>query len=253
LAHAAINVAVYGRDRSRWAMTERGRGDVERSTERLQIGPSSLRWEEDRLVVEFDELGCPIPRRVRGRVVLTPQVQTQHRVLLAEAGQHWWWPVAPRARVEVELDHPKGTWSGQAYLDSNWGAGALERSFQTWNWSRGPLGDGAVILYDVVPREGEPRGVALQIDGRGQVQDFQVPALQPLPGTFWRVDRATRSDGPATLLRTLEDTPFYTRSLIRTELGGAAIDSVHESLSLDRFDSNLVKVLLPFRMPRWAR
>lgn len=234
-------------------MTERGRGDVERSAEQLRIGPSSLRWDQGRLVLELDELGCPIPRRVRGRVVLTPQVQTQHRVLLSEVGQHWWWPVAPRARVEVEFDQPNTRWSGQAYLDSNWGAEALERSFRTWNWSRGPLGDGAVILYDVVPRQGEPRAVALTIDGRGKVQDFEGPQVQPLPGTLWRVARATRSEGPPTLLRTLEDTPFYTRSLIRAELEGATIESVHESLSLDRFDSTWVKILLPFRMPRRAR
>ena len=78
--------------------------------------------------------------------------------------------------------------------------------------------------------------------------------MAPLPGTLWRVPRQTRSDAgaPADVLRTLEDTPFYNRSLIRASLGGQSVTAMHETLSLDRFASRWVQMLLPFRMPRRA-
>ena len=49
---------------------------------------------------------------------------------------------------------------------------------------------------------------------------------------------------------TLEDGPFYSRSLIDTWHAGQPLHEVHESLSLTRFASRWVQVLLPVRMPR---
>ena len=54
-------------------------------------------------------------------------------------------------------------------------------------------------------------------------------------------------------LRSLEDGPFYARSLIESTLLGERVHGVHESLSLDRFAAPWVQALLPFRMPRRAR
>ncbi|MFD0938632.1 carotenoid 1,2-hydratase, partial [Methylobacterium trifolii] len=74
----------------------------------------------------------------------------------------------------------------------------------------------------------------------------------PLPPTrLWRMPRETRSDdGRAAVLRTFEDTPFYSRSLLAATLDGQPVRAVHESLSLDRFRNPLVRLMLPFRMPR---
>jgi carotenoid 1,2-hydratase len=47
-------------------------------------------------------------------------------------------------------------------------------------------------------------------------------------------------------VKTLEDTPFYTRSKIQVEGG----HFMHESLDLRRFRQAWVQFLLPFRMPR---
>ena len=47
-------------------------------------------------------------------------------------------------------------------------------------------------------------------------------------------------------MKTLEDTPFYTRSEI--QVGGGQF--MHESLDLHRFCRPWVQFLLPFRMPR---
>ena len=54
-------------------------------------------------------------------------------------------------------------------------------------------------------------------------------------------------------MRTLEDTPFYTRSLLRLDGAGTGLPMVHESLSMERFDRGWVRCLLPFRMPREFR
>jgi carotenoid 1,2-hydratase len=50
-------------------------------------------------------------------------------------------------------------------------------------------------------------------------------------------------------LRTVEDTPFYARSLL-TDGASSPAHVVHESLSLERFRSPWVQSMLPFRMPR---
>jgi carotenoid 1,2-hydratase len=58
------------------------------------------------------------------------------------------------------------------------------------------------------------------------------------------------ADTPPTLLRTLEDAPFYTRSAFKGPVAGETAEIVHESLSLDRLRAPVVRAMLPFRMPR---
>jgi carotenoid 1,2-hydratase len=52
------------------------------------------------------------------------------------------------------------------------------------------------------------------------------------------------------LVSTLEDTPFYVRSLLRTRLLGEDVTAVHESLDVPRLVSLPVRLMLPWRMPR---
>lgn len=61
-----------------------------------------------------------------------------------------------------------------------------------------------------------------------------------------------RSDAghPARVLRTLEDGPFYARSLVGATWLGEPVQALHESLSLRRFSAPWVQAMLPFRMPR---
>jgi carotenoid 1,2-hydratase len=54
------------------------------------------------------------------------------------------------------------------------------------------------------------------------------------------------------VLATLEDTPFYVRSLLRTDLLGEKVTAVHESLDIPRVVSLPVRMMLPWRMPRRA-
>jgi carotenoid 1,2-hydratase len=54
------------------------------------------------------------------------------------------------------------------------------------------------------------------------------------------------------VLRTLEDTPFYARSILDARLMGERVAAVHETLDLRRLDTALVRWMLSFRMPRRA-
>jgi carotenoid 1,2-hydratase len=256
--HVAINVALYRTDGgpgARWAMTERGSAALQRSAHTLAIGPSQLHWDGSALVLQLDERCVPLPRRLRGTLRLHPQALGSPTPLaLDRAGAHQWWPIAPCARVEVDLIDPAWRWQGSGYLDSNRGDVPLEDTFNDWQWARAALADGrSAVVYDAVERgHDDPRHIALQFDARGGGQPFEAPALQLLPVSGWRVPRSQRSEpGHApTLLHTLEDTPFYARSLVQAHWLGQPVLAMHESLRLDRFRQPLVQAMLPFRMPR---
>ena len=245
--HCALNVALYG-PRARWAMTERGRGAVERSENHLRIGPSALDWDGSALRVRLDERGMPLPKRVAGEVKLFPLAMPDRGFALDPAGRHVWSPLAPLARVEVELQRPALRWSGAGYLDMNAGATPLESDFARWDWSCARLRDGAAVFYDAWHRGGGDSSLALRFDRHGGCEPFAPPPRHDLPRTLWRVARRTR--GHASVAQTLEDTPFYARSLIGAKLFGEDTMAVHESLSLDRFRAPLIQAMLPFRMPR---
>ena len=250
----ALNVALYGPS-GRWAMTERRRAALSRGASWLAIGPSALSWDGNALTVTIAETGAPVPRPVKGTVRLYPEALETRVVAIDHAGRHRWSPIAPCARVEVALERPNLSWSGRAYCDTNSGDAPLEADFAQWHWSRASLANGTAVLYDVTPREGGGRSLALRYDRAGGVAEFPLPPRVPLPATLWRVARQTRADaGHAPVLReTLEDAPFYARSVLETRLCGEAATAVHESLSLDRFRAPWVQAMLPFRMPRALR
>jgi carotenoid 1,2-hydratase len=250
--HCAINVALTGRHGHRWAMTERDAGSLERSARSLTIGPSRMEWNGQSLIADIDEVTAPIPRRLRGRVVLHPAALTDTLVPLDLGGHHTWSPIAPVARVQVSLTEPALSWSGFAYLDSNFGHAPLATAFKHWSWSRTIEPKRTRVLYDVTGRRDAAASLALEFDKQGRGQPIAAPRVAALPATRWRVRRTTRADTPedARVVETWEDGPFYARSLIRTQLGGAPVMAVHESLSLDRFKQPLVQAMLPFRMPR---
>ncbi|WP_228488075.1 hypothetical protein [Rhodocyclus gracilis] len=252
LNHNSLNVALYG-EVQRWAMTERGRSALHRQPDRLEIGPSSLSWDGHCLSIRIDEIAVPLPRRIRGTVKLYPRTVAGQPYFLDGAGRHRWAPIAPGARAEVALDRPSLRWSGHGYLDSNWGSEPLEKAFRYWEWSRAELKDGGTaVLYDATRRDGQRTELGLHFDPSGRVEQLEVPPHASLPTTAWRMRRGTRVDAQksARVTATLENTPFYTRSVLATHMLGEPVTAMHESVCLDRFDSRWVQVLLPFRIPR---
>jgi carotenoid 1,2-hydratase len=231
-------------------MTERPRGAVSRTANSFTVGPSSLFWDGKSLTIRLDEITVPIPGRIRGTVRVAPTAITQQAFTLGEKGHHVWWPIAPCARVQVALDHPHLRWQGDGYFDMNRGDTPLEQGFSDWQWARGAMREGAVILYEAQRRDGSRIDLAMTFDPQGRMQTFLAPPMVALKRTGWRVGRSVRSEGAAGVVKTFEDAPFYARSVVSAKLLGEPVTLMHESLSLDRFAMPVVQAMLPFRMPR---
>ena len=235
-------------------MTERGRSSIQRSATHLAIGRSALSFAGDRLVIDLDEWTVPLPRRLKGRVTVDLGALSNRSFALDHHGRHAWRPIAPCATATVAFEKPATVWRGKAYVDMNTGSESLEDGFKAWNWSRGDFGDATRILYDTEPRFGAPRSLALEYRADATLSTFEPAPMQPMRRTGWGIDRATRParGNSARILRTLEDTPFYSRSMLASGEEGDESHSIHESVDLDRFRSRWVQVLLPFKMPRRA-
>lgn len=253
----AINVALYGPGgaggpKKRWVMTEGRAETLARGPDTFQLGGTTLAWEGGALIARFDERAAPFGQRLVGEITLTPRQIFGPEIHLDGVGRHRWWPVSPLARAEVRLSQPEITFSGSAYTDANMGDEPLEAAFRRWDWSRGEGAGGATVLYDAELRDGAPLRWAHRFTEGGAMVPVDPQEHAALTAGGWGVDRGTRHDpGEApTVIRTLEDTPFYCRTLVEAPLGGERLRMMHESLDLDRFDRGWVRFLLPFRMRR---
>jgi carotenoid 1,2-hydratase len=252
LEHCAMNVGVYGPRGDLWSLTERGSRRVARGARDLAVGPSSMEWDGTELRIAFDEITAPVPSRLRGRVRVRPLDVTGEVFALDAAGKHAWSPIAPVATAEVDLESPRLRFRGAAYFDANAGDEPLEQAFSSWTWSRSSRAGETAVTYDVLRADGSRGLLAKVFAAGGAARDLGDLQPMPLGRTRWGVDRSIQVDGRTSprLLRTLEDTPFYARSLASASFGGQASTVVHEALSLDRFKQGWVRFLLPFRMRR---
>lgn len=251
LNHCALNIALYGK-RHRWAMTERPKENVTRTGATLSIGPSALSWDGSTLTIQINEVTVPIPSRIRGTVRIHPAAVTSAGFVLNANGNHRWWPIAPTSRVEVTLSDPALRWQGDGYLDMNTGDLPLDTGFTDWQWSRAAIRGGTAISYDAECRNGDRTNLSLTFDASGTMQSFQAPPPKTLKRTKWRMGRSARSEPSSSpnIVKTLEDAPFYTRSIVSGKLFDQDVTMMHESLSLDKFRRPIVQAMLPFRMPR---
>ncbi len=247
--YCAINVGLYRAEGKRWCMTERSKAALTRDRHQFRVGPSQLRRDGSDLLIDISERSAPLGLAVSGSIKITPQFVSDRSFSLDAAKRHGWQPIAPLGRIEVAMDSPMNRWTGSAYLDTNWGARALEDDFAGWNWTRRAADGQAVLTYAANLCDGGTKTLALEFDASGAVREVPSMPAVTLPTTGWRVHRETRANYHPTIVRTLEDTPFYARSLI-TAGSPDAPPVMHESLSLDRFRSSWVRALLPFRMPR---
>jgi carotenoid 1,2-hydratase len=257
LQHCAINVALYRLDGAggRWAMTERGEKAVTREPNFFRVGPSHIKWDQGSLVADINEITMPIPSRLRGTIRVTPEVMTNSQATLSQRGCHKWQPLAPRARVSLTFSAPHLAWEGPGYFDTNRGDEPLERAFINWHWGRTHVGADTRLFYDVYRRDQSQSRLAINIDHAGLLSQIPDPPTTQLDPTFWRVDRTAWADPlrPISVIKTLEDTPFYARSALRTQLNGQPAIMMHESLDLDRLKNPVIRAMLPFRMPRATR
>jgi carotenoid 1,2-hydratase len=250
MLHCGLNVVVHGEHGDAWAMSEYRGTAVERSDDGLVLGRSRWQSVDHGLDLALDERGSPWPRALRGRVRLRWPGAAAEAIALDGGQRHLWWPIAPMAAIEVELDAPRLRFRGSGYHDSNAGIEPLEQALRGWSWSRARVDGGVALLYDVVDREGAARPLGLFVDADARRGPLHAPQLRALPHTRWRIARGTRTDAgaDARLRRSLVDTPFYARALIETSLRGRVATAVHEVVDLQRFSHWSTQLMLPFRI-----
>jgi carotenoid 1,2-hydratase len=260
LQHCSLNVALYGANNV-WCMTERHREDVELQPDYMRIGPSSLSYTRSdnhtgRLTINIEERAAPIPRRVKGQITVDIQLQTDAQFTLDDNGRHHWWPAGPNSQVSVQMERPFTQWTGNAYVDMNQGDQPIENDLQYWCWSRFRTASGTQIHYDVFNTDSQLSGnpdkaIAVHIGTNSDVQPIKPSTLHELPRSGWRMRRHARSDASVPkIISALEDTPFYTRSAVRTGVNQHSVNGINESVSLTRFNNPIVQTMLRFRMPR---
>jgi carotenoid 1,2-hydratase len=254
LTFSSMNVALYGEAAAAWALAERKVSPEDRSASRLTIGSSAIGWEGDRLVVDIDERTTPFTKRqpLKGRIVVHPEAHSGLELDIDERGQHRWWPVAPLARIEVDLPVPGVRFSGHGYHDANAGDVPLEATFETWNWSRArsPAGDAALLTYDVTCASGAEPWLAFQVKKDSTVEHFERSWRAPLGRSLWQLERHARVDEGASahVVRSLEDGPFYARALVRTRVGGHHVVAMHEQLAAHRLRLRWVRFCTAYKM-----
>ncbi len=231
-------------------MTERGRAALAQGKDHLLIGPSAVRWDGSCLTFDIHERGAVLGERVEGRVRVWPEALARDGFDLDPDGRHRWHPIATRARVELCCERPGLRWSGDAYVDSNFGTEPMEARFRDWQWARAHVGEESAVFYEGVRLDGSSFALALGFDRHGRAEPIGRPPLVRLPRTRWAMPRAARSQGAARVVHTWEDTPFYARSALGLELRGKPVLAVHESLSLARFIHPAVQWMIGWRMPR---
>ncbi|MFQ6550816.1 carotenoid 1,2-hydratase [Aestuariibius insulae] len=250
--HCCMNVATYGKG-GKFAMTDRGETALTRHSDTLEIGPSSMSWNGETLIIDIDEISSlPKIGRLRGQVRLTPTALTGVELPLTKDGAHVWRPFAPTARIDVDLNDDQWRWSGHGYFDANFGTRPLEADFSYWTWGRFPSRGGSLCLYDSERRDGSDLSASFRFGSNGSVEQVKAGELAKMKRTGWYLKRQSRADLGHTpvQIKPMLDAPFYSRSVVETQIDGERLQGVHEALDLDRYASRWLKPMLAVRVPR---
>lgn len=235
---------------------------LERSAEGLCLARNSIEWQGDELVIRIHDQRPWARGPVSGEIRVRATRRYAPRIDLASNGHHDWFPVSPASTACVRMSNPDLSFDGIAYHDVNHGDRPLEQDFVEWDWSRlTPVGESAgsklsgIITYDVATRrDATHKRRAFAFDDARGLRRADTAGTELLDGgkAFWGVRRRLVGDSgtQAVHRRALEDSPFYTRSLISTTMRNRPYRGVHESLRLDRFVDPVVQCMLPFRIRR---
>ena len=233
-------------------MTDRGEGALRQTADSFTVGPSALYWTGEKLIIDINEISSlPLVSRMRGTIEVIPTGISDVELPLTEDGTHVWRPIAPTARIKVDLGGD-WTWDGHGYFDANFGTRALEQDFDYWTWARYPVPGGSVCFYDATRRDGSDLAIGVGFSETGEITPIDTPPLTRVPRSLWAVRRETRADEGYAPRQTkaMLDAPFYTRSVVRTKINGHETEGVHEALDLNRFRGPWLMPMLAVRVPR---
>ena len=244
-------MVTYGK-KGRWTMTERGESAVILKDDTFKVGPSSMSWVNNKLIVDIDELTTPHLSRLKGQVIIEPSQISNIEVPLKSDGTHIWRPFSPISKIHVDLNIKGWNWSGHGYLDGNFGTRALEDDFSYWTWSRLTGNSESMTFYDANLRDGSIFNLGLRFDNNGDIDFIEGVPKTSFSRSLWQVYREARSDSgyQPRQIQNFLDSPFYSRSKIRTRIQGNEVEGVHEALDLNRFANPLIKPMLALRIPR---
>ena len=153
---------------------------------------------------------------MRGTVRLHPRPSPTTAFDAGRAGRHRWWPIAPLARVEVELERPALRWCGTGYLDTNAGDEPLEARLHHMGLvPRQPAPRALPSSTTSRRRDGSERALALRCrpDGSGRASRRRCRRQPARTAVARAPPHAGRGRPAASVRQTLEDTPFYARSV----------------------------------------
>ena len=117
------------------------------------------------------------------------------------------------------------------------------------------MGDGSVCFYDAERRDGSILQEAFRFGKDGGIVPMDPPPPAKVSRSNWAVRRETRADQGfrPRQVKAMLDAPFYSRSVVRTKIGGVLTDGVHEALDLNRFRGPWLMPMLATRVPRRTR
>jgi carotenoid 1,2-hydratase len=198
-AHAAVNFAFYQRGQRRhWVLSEYPRVCAKGDT--LAIGGSTMRAKPDGTVqVEIDDATAVWRRPLRVSLELTPEGPGHAPIRLVDGLEHYWQPIAPRARATMTMNDVK--LEGRGYHDGNHGPVRLGSDLRGWDWARSHTPGRTSITYR--PWRSE---LAWQVEVDAQSLSVTQRSLPPSPSrrTAWGLPVPRGG----TLL---ESSPFYAR------------------------------------------
>jgi carotenoid 1,2-hydratase len=243
--HAAVNFALYQRGvRTLWVLSEYG--DVERTRDQsgLRIGASWLRYQKHGLTAEVRDRTAPFLLTSWGEptqafLELHPEGPLGDEVRLVDGLEHYWRPIAARARATVRIPSHGLTFTGAAYHDGNHGLPALGSDLTGWDWARVHTPQATRITYR--PWAPGPATVVKVTQDAVRIQQKDLPPA-PTHRTSWGLP-VPDSLGVRRAPVLLESSPFYARS----EASDAHGTALGEVADFARFHNRSVRWMAGFR------
>ncbi|MDP2273229.1 MAG: carotenoid 1,2-hydratase [Archangium sp.] len=230
--HAAVNFALYEKGvRRQWVLSEYQ--DVTAEGQTLKIGESTLHARSDgSLVVQVIDTTAIWGKPVEARLELTPEGPGHAPIRLVEGLDHWWQPIAPRARATLTMPKLGLKLEGRGYHDGNHGEVPLGSDLRGWDWVRSHASERTTITYR--PWNAAASWQVAVDENSVAVNQVSLPPA-PSSRTAWGLSVPKLQES-----RLLESSPFYAR----LESGR---DTLGEAADFQRFHSPWIRWMAGLR------